>query len=218
MISVKNRKRRMDFVRCHEDHDASYWRRVLFSDESKFNRLGSDGRQYVRRRKDEEFHPRCTVSTLQGGGGSVMVWGVISAHGPGPLVRLDGRINSTKYIDMLDEHFVAYFDDNLEDNPIFMQDNAPIHTAANVKRFLQGHNISCLDWPAQSPDLNPIENVWHCIKQQLRDDNIRNLDELWTKIKEKWDALSPEYCRKLIEEMPKRLRAVKSQKGYATKY
>ena len=61
---------------------------------------------------------------------------------------------------MLGTHFVAYFHDNLDDNPIFMQDNAPIHTAAgNVKRFLQGHKIPCLDWPAQAPDLNPIVNA-----------------------------------------------------------
>ena len=142
-----------------EDHDASYWRRVPFSDESTFNELGSDGRQYVRRNKDEEFNHRCTVSTLQGGGGSVLIWGVISAHGPEPIDRLDDRINSVKYIDMLDAHFVAYFDDNLEDNPIFMQDNPPIRTAGNVKRFLLRHNIPCVNLPAQSPDFNRIENV-----------------------------------------------------------
>ena len=96
MISVKNRKRRMNYVRCHENYDASYWRRVLFSDEKKFNRLGSDGSQYVRRRKDDEFNLKCTVSMLQGGGGSVMVWGVIS-------VRLDGRINSPEYCKILIE-------------------------------------------------------------------------------------------------------------------
>ena len=105
---------------------------MLFSDESKFNRLGSDGRQYVRRRKDEEFNPRCTVSMLQGGGGSVMVWGVISANGPGPIVHLQGQINSIKYINMLNEHFLPYFGRNLDDNPIFMQDNAPIHTAGRL--------------------------------------------------------------------------------------
>lgn len=94
MISVKNRKRRMNFAKSHEEYDASFWNKVLFSDESKFNRLGSDGRQYVRCKNGEEFKPRCTVPTLQGGGGSMMVWAVISVYGPGPIVRLNGRINS----------------------------------------------------------------------------------------------------------------------------
>ena len=64
IISVKNRKRNLNFVRCNEDQDISYWSKVLFSDKSKFNRLGSDGRQYVHQRKNEEFNPRCTVSML----------------------------------------------------------------------------------------------------------------------------------------------------------
>ena len=99
-----------------------------------------------------------------------------------------------------------------------MQDNASIHTACTVKKFFKKKRITCLEWPAQSPDLNPIENTWHYIKHQLRRENIRNVDELWTKIQEKWNTLSAGYCRKLIEEMPKRLRAVIAQKGYATKY
>ena len=61
-----------------------------------------------------------------------MVWGVISANGPGPIVRLQGQINSTPYINMLTEHFLPYFGRNLDDNPIFMQDNAPIHTAGRL--------------------------------------------------------------------------------------
>lgn len=218
MVSLKNRKRRMDFAKTHEDKDASFWNKVLFSDECKFNRLGSDGKQYVRRKNGEEFKPMCTVSTLQGGGGSVMVWGIISVHGPGPLARLNGKINSGKYIKMLEDHFMDYFVNLQDKNCIFMQDNAPIHTARNVKKFLQERDVPCLDWPAQSPDINPIENVWHNIKHQLRNEYICNLDELWVKIKEKWDLLDPMYCRKLIQGMPKRLRAVKSQKGYATKY
>jgi len=181
----------MNFANSHEEDDASFWSKVLFSDESKFNRLGSDGRQYVRRRNGEEFKPRCTVPTLQGGGGSVMVWGVISVYGPGPLVRLNGRINSGKYIKMLEVHFMDYFVNFPNEECIFMQDNAPIHTARNVKNFLQERNVPCMDWPAQSPDLNPIENVWHDKKHQQRNENFRNLDEFWAKIKVKWNFWMP---------------------------
>ena len=79
----------------------------------------------------------------------MMVWGVISAHGPGSLIRLQGRINAKKYVDMLAEHFSLYFRENFYDKPILMQDNAPIHTANIVKKFLQRHEIECLDWPAR---------------------------------------------------------------------
>lgn len=119
---------------------------------------------------------------------------------------------------MLEDHFMDYFVNLPNEECIFMQDNAPIHTAHNVNNFLQERNVPRLDWPAQSPDLNPIENVWHNIKHQLRNEKYRNLDELWAKNKEKWDCLDPEYCRKLIEGMWKRLRAVKAQKGFASKY
>ena len=115
MISVKNRKCHLNFVRCNVDYDISYWSKVLFSYKSMFNRLGSDGRQYVCRRKDKELNPRCTVSMLQGCGGSVMMWGAISANGPGPIVHLQGQINLTKYINMLTEHFLPYFGWNLDD-------------------------------------------------------------------------------------------------------
>ena len=131
MISVKNRKRSLNFVRCNKDHDISYWSKVLFWNESKFNQLGSDGRQYVRRRKDEEFNPRCSFTAARWWRFSYGV-GVISANGPGPIVCLQGQINSTKYINMLTEHFLPYFGRNLVDNSIFMQNNAPIHTAGRL--------------------------------------------------------------------------------------
>ena len=73
-----------------------------------------------------------------------------------------------------------------------MQDNAPIHTAHTVKNFLQGRNIPCLDWSAQSPDLNPIKNVWDNVKHQLPNENITNLYGIEGKIKEKRECLDHE--------------------------
>ena len=106
MVSLKNRKRRLEFARSHGEWEAPDWRRIVFSDECKFNRLASDGRQYVRRKFGEEFKPRCTVSTLQGGGGSVIVWGDISVHVPGCLTSLYGRVDFSNYVEMLEEHFI----------------------------------------------------------------------------------------------------------------
>ena len=156
----------------------------MFSAENKFNRLRSDGKQYVKRYNGEKFKPRRTGSTLQDDGGRVMVWGVISVYGPGPLVSLQDRVNSCKSLQMLEQHFVDYFEKLPIENCNSMQ-VAPIHTAHTVKNFLQERNIPCLDWSAQSPDLNPSENVWDNVKYQLRNENITNLYGIGGKIKEK---------------------------------
>ena len=164
----------------------------MFSDESKFNMVPSDDKQYVKRYKGEKFKPRRTVWALQGGGGRVMVWVVISVYGPGPLVRLQGRVNSCKSLQMLEQHFIDHFEKIPIENCILMQDNVPIHTAHTVKNFLQERNILSLDWSAQSPDLNPIENVWDNVKHQLRNENIINLYGNGGKIKEKRECLDDE--------------------------
>ena len=62
------------------------WHKIIWSDESKFNLFGSDGRIYVRRRVGEEYLPQCVQQTVKFGGGSVMVWGCISCDGIGPIV------------------------------------------------------------------------------------------------------------------------------------
>ena len=93
---------------------------------------------------------------------------------------------------MLEQHFIDYFEKLPIVNFNSMQDNAPIHTAHTVKNFLQERNILCLDCSAQSPDLNPIENVWDNVKHQLRNENITNLYGNRGKIKEKRECLDHE--------------------------
>jgi transposase len=84
-------------VREHVNWTPRDWARVLWSDESKFQRFGSDGRTYVRRRPGEEFNPKCLKPTVKGGGGSVMVWGAFSRNGPGPIHRINGIMDRFVY-------------------------------------------------------------------------------------------------------------------------
>ena len=159
MVTGQNRRRHLQFARDHIEWTSEDWRQVVFIDESKLNRLGSDGRQLVRRRQGEAMISRCIATTLQGGGNSVMVWGMISSVGAGPLVRLQGRITAIQYTAMLYEYFLPFSTLNLPQNYIFMQDHVPIHKARSVSKFLKEENVDVLEWPAQSPDLNPIENL-----------------------------------------------------------
>ena len=84
--------------------------------------------------------------------------------------------------------------------------------------FLKENKITFLDWPPQSPDLNPIENIWHYVKDRLRKKKITSKENLWEEIKKEWKLVTPSLCKKLVEGIPKRLNSVLLQKGNSTKY
>ena len=85
-----------------------------------------------------------------------MVFGMISINGTGPFFRLLGKINETVYKEILKKH-VPNLRTAIDQPAIFMQDNAPYHTANSIKTSLSGNNVTVMEWPAQSPDINPIE-------------------------------------------------------------
>uniref|UniRef100_A0A0K8VLY9 Transposable element Tc1 transposase n=1 Tax=Bactrocera latifrons TaxID=174628 RepID=A0A0K8VLY9_BACLA len=101
---------------------------------------------------------------------------------------------------------------------IFMQYNDPKHSARSVKTELSSENITVLDWPAQSPDLNPIENLWGDVKRGLGKKSSKNADELFQKVKEIWLSISIERCQRLVGSLPRRWKAVLESKVYPTKY
>ncbi len=101
---------------------------------------------------------------------------------------------------------------------IFQQDLAPAHTAKGTKSWFNDHGVTVLDWPANSPDLNPIENLWGIVKRKMRDTRPNNADDLKATVKETWASIPPQQCHKLITSMPRRIEAVIKAKGAPTKY
>ena len=84
-------------------------------------------------------------------------------------------------------------------DPILPPDNVPCHKAKSVLNFLKEKKVQLLDWPAQSPDLNPIENLWKILRQRVMAKNPTNTEELWLKLQEEWSKIDTNLCKKLIE-------------------
>ncbi len=101
---------------------------------------------------------------------------------------------------------------------VFQHDNDPKHTAKATKECLKKKHIKVLEWPSQSPDLNPIENLWRELKVRVAKYQPRNLNDLERICKEEWDKILPEMCANLVANYKKRLTSVIANKGFATKY
>ncbi len=101
---------------------------------------------------------------------------------------------------------------------VFQHDNDPKHTAKATKEWLKKKHIKVLEWPSQSPDLNPIENLWRELKVRVAKRQPRNLNDLERICKEEWDKIPPEMCANLVANYKKCLTSVIANKGFATKY
>ncbi len=172
----------------------------------------------VWRKSGEAQNPRCLKSSVKFPQ-SVMIWAAMSSAGVGPLCFLKSTVNAAIYQEML-ENFMLPSADKLYGDAdfIFQQDLAPAHTAKSTKSWFNDHGVTVLDWPANSPDLNPIENLWGIVKRKMRDTRPNNADDLKATVKETWASIPPQQCHKLITSMPRRIEAVIKAKGAPTKY
>lgn len=125
-------------------------------------------------------------------------------------------MKASNYINVLDEHLLMFF--HIHQCDYFMHDGAPTHKAKAVTKFLKDRNINILDWPGNSPDLNPIENAWSVMKNKLQETRPSNISDLKEALKTLWVTMDPSYFASLAESMPKRLQMVIKCKGEMTKY
>ena len=151
-----------------------------------------------------------------------MVWGCMGWNGVGKLVEVQGRMDAEQYCEILDEGMEESFEqlEMAQNQRYFQQDNDPKHTSKKADKWFSDNNITPLVWPAQSPDLNPIEHLWQQLKAKLQhyDTPPKGVHELWDRVAEEWVNIPPETCQRLIESMPRRIQAVLKAKGGHTKY
>ena len=154
-LTQARRLRRMAWLTAHAPRlfPMRQWRRVLFTDESRFTLYRADGRRRVYRRRGERFADACVVERDRFGGGSVMVWGGI-AHGiKSQLIIVAGNMTAVRYRDEILRPVAVPLVQ--QRNLILQQDNARPHVARVCQDFLANNNIAPLAWPPYSPDLTP---------------------------------------------------------------
>jgi len=218
-LTKKQRRARLLWARKYQSWKAEDFEKVLWSDESPFNLFVKNGKVWVRRREGEEYQLCCMQPTVKFGGGHINVWGCFSGQGVGSLYQINGIMNGPMYREILKNHMAPVLR-RLGSDFIFQQDNDPKHTSKVAKKYLSNANFTVMDWPSQSPDLNPIENIWSHIKQRLRKRSTgpRSLSDIFEFVKHEWEALDKDYLLTLIHSMPRRVELVIKSKGGHTKY
>lgn len=220
VVREVNKKKRLSWCleRCRWTVNQN-WNGVIFSDESQIL-IGQNNRVFVWRASHEAYRPECMCPPHQQKV-SVMIWGCITWYGVGTICKVDGNINAVKYREILDNHLWPVLARHFADKPYrFQDDNAPVHRARIIEEFKRENDIHGMTWPAQSPDLNIIENVWLRIKRSLQRtaQNINNPQELFAAIEAIWVELTVDYIRNLYNSIPRRILAVIRSKGFLTKY
>lgn len=151
-----------------------------------------------------------------------MVWSVISSKGTGRLYVVQGTMRQDQYKEVLKTRLLPQLKEWFPNGQpfVFMQDGAPCHTAKSIKAFLLKEKIPLLPWPGNSPDMNPIENVWALLKKEISKEVITTKTRLIEKIIQVWNhhPKMQETVQTCINSMPSRVQALISAKGGLTKY
>lgn len=177
--------------------------------------------QYVRRSTAEglrDAHRPTRIGFIP----KVLIWGCFNERGLGCFRLLTSTMNSARFVETLENALIPsaniWFGDSADF--VFQQDNAPCHKSRDIRKFFEENQMTVMDWPPYSPDLNPIENLWAILKSKLRQKSYSSVDQLSREVNRLWndDPSLRSHCSALSRSMVQRVADCIRLKGGATKY
>jgi hypothetical protein len=226
LLTDAHKKRRIVFAREHLNWTVEQWSDVLFTDESSFKvfYIPNSRNDTVWGSQEDNVPPALQMKFSP----SVMVWGGMTGYGLTNLhfIPQGMRINSDYYIENILKKVVKpAFNVNVIDgllfsasgNGVFQQDGARCHTSAKTILWLDENIPSYIhptNWPPNSPDLSPIENIWSMLSTNVyKDPEPKTIAQLKRRLRQAWKAVTPDTLTNLIKSMPGRMRDVIKMKG-----
>ena len=215
-LNVGHRRHRFEWCKEHKNWTSHQWSHVLFTDESRFSTKSDSKRQLIWREVGTRLHPSNIVERDHYGGPGVLVWGGIMLNGQTELhVFAGGSVTGDRYCKEVIHPHVRLFRGAIGADFVFMDDNARPHRTPAVQELLESEDITRMDWPAYSPDLNPIENVWDALGRRLaaRLYPPENTQQLKQMLIEEWALLPQELLDNLVLSMERRCEATIAVRG-----
>jgi transposase len=223
-LKAVHKERRLAWAKAYQGWGKEDWKCVIWTDESSVEIGKSSRMEWVWRRPGERLLEQCLKPTFKSGRQSLMVWGSF-AHGRlGPLVRMpkDERKGSDYVRLILSGPLWDFYSSLVEERGIaaVVEDGAPVHTCKAARNWRSTQQMEVFPHPAQSPDLNPIENIWYVLKTAVNRRPVmpKNVDEMWVALQQEWAKIDIDLLNNLAEGMPNRVCAVLEAKGGHTKY
>ena len=212
-LTKKNIDKRKKWCVNRRDWTIEKWKQVVYTDECKLD-LRPNKREYVRRPVSARISPKYTTATTKFSK-RLMIWGAIRGDGKRLLIRCERNVDSIEYRRILGLALPVMY----SPRHLFQHDGASCHRSRSTTKYLTEKKIRVIqDWPAQSPDLNVIENLWNYLKRRVQECKPKTLDELWEVAYREWNTIPNEIISKLYEPIPQRVTAVLANKGGPSKY
>lgn len=214
LLTKLMKEKRYKWAKKYKDWSKEQWRKVLFTDESHFFVQGQRS-QHIRRSQGEKIRD-CHIDQHVKHPAKKMFWGCFGYDGVGSLQPVDGMMRSPQYIEIIRRKVVPELQNRFPDGTgILQQDLAPCHTSKVVKNFMTEQHIEVIDWPGNSPDVSPIENLWAICKSRLRAADCTTMEKLIQALIQVWykDPKIKNDCSKLIDSMPNRVQMLLKNRG-----